>query len=538
MIVNYLIRQRERQFRNQIRGFRRALRDGYINKIRKLETSLVNLKLRIEPSFEERVVFGSTYLRTEVIIRQFLLQVYSGRLLQQKVFRSYGCNGKSVIYTMPKIWRVELNKHGLSFNIQLSSLSWALEIVSRYIHGVLIILKLIVCGFINAAFVTPKIAIKHVYLYDLHRRNIPHASTDIFGFDICSWYAGWAGRDLAVEMIAHDVVNAPTNRLGKLDVAYIPPPFAHLENLRQIRQFIVWAIQSLVIALFSMLYGRWWNSLILAEAARAAVVRFSDSERLAEDYLFHFSRSIYRPLWTYEAEARGSRITCYFYSTYEQPRLPNREESQLYEWGPSTWPLFLVWNEYQASKLKRELGANTTVKIVGEIYFSDLLETIPELPNKTIAVFDIQPHRITNVYGISTLYDYYYGYPKVHQLFLEDIAEAVRESGLTMTLKSKRFIARNGSKRYISQVSRLETNNDIIIVPSELSAVRLIQKCIGTISAPFTSTALYLHEQGYESVYYDPLGILSKDDPGAHGIQILISKTELYAWVKKLKHTE
>jgi polysaccharide biosynthesis PFTS motif protein len=538
MIINYLIRQRKRELRNQIRGFRRALRDGYINRIRKLETSLVNLKLRIKPSFEERVVFGSTYLRAEVIIRQFLLQVYSGRQLQQKVFMSYGCNGKSVIYTMPKIWRFELNKHGLSIYIQLSSLSWAFEIVSRYIHGTLIILKLIICGFINAAFLTPKIARKHVYLYDLHRRNIPHASSDILGFDICSWYAGWAGRNLSVEMIAHDVVNAPTNRLGKLDVAYISPPFAHLENFRQISKFIIWAIQSLVIALLSMLYGRWWNALILAEAARAAVVRFSDGERLAEDYLFHFSRSIYRPMWTYEAEAKNSRIICYFYSTYEQPRLSNREENQLYEWGPSTWPLFLVWDEYQASKLKRELGAKTTVKIVGQIYFGDDLETIPELPNKTIAVFDIQPHRITNVYGISTLYDYYYGYPKVHQLFLEDIAEAVRETGLTMTLKSKRFIATNGSKRYISQVRRLESNNNIIIAPSELAAARLIQKCIGAISAPFTSTALYLHEQGYDSVYYDPLGILSKDDPGAHGIRILVSKTELYAWVKKLKHAQ
>ena len=273
---------------------------------------------------------------------------------------------------------------------------------------------------------------------------------------------------------------------------------------------------------------------MLVEAARAEVVRLADSESLASDYLFHFSRSIYRPMWTYVAEAKGSRVACYFYSTYAQPKLHGKEEGQYFEWGPTTWPLFLVWDAYQADTLKRDLGQGTPVRIVGPIHFSDAIPIAPEIPVNAIAVFDIQPHRKSNTSGISTLYEYYYANPSMHKLFLEDIHATIRECGFSMVLKEKRYIAADGERRYGTQLQQLAGESDVTIAPPELAAPRLMQKCIGAISSPFTSTALYFQDQGYPSVYYDPLGVLEKDDPAAHGIQILTSRSELRTWAKTL----
>ena len=51
---------------------------------------------------------------------------------------------------------------------------------------------------------------------------------------------------------------------------------------------------------------------------------------------------------------------------------------------------------------------------------------------------------------------------------------------------------------------------------------------------PFTSTALIAAEEKKPSVYYDPLSLLCKGDPAAHGIKILQGKSELQEWFSNL----
>ena len=48
---------------------------------------------------------------------------------------------------------------------------------------------------------------------------------------------------------------------------------------------------------------------------------------------------------------------------------------------------------------------------------------------------------------------------------------------------------------------------------------------------PFTSTALIAKEMGKPTAYYDPLGLLQKDDRAAHGIDILSGMDELEGWL-------
>ena len=60
---------------------------------------------------------------------------------------------------------------------------------------------------------------------------------------------------------------------------------------------ILWAVVSLA--------WDWWRGI-----PRPTVMG-----ELAKEYLFTQQHSVYRPLWTYEAEAQGAEVTMYFYST-------------------------------------------------------------------------------------------------------------------------------------------------------------------------------------------------------------------------------
>ena len=68
----------------------------------------------------------------------------------------------------------------------------------------------------------------------------------------------------------------------------------------------------------------------------------------------------------------------------------------------------------------------------------------------------------------------------------------------------------------------------------DLSPIQVIENSIAVISMPFTSTALIARELGKPSVYYDPSGLLQKDDRAAHGIPILSGQKELKDWMSNL----
>jgi polysaccharide biosynthesis PFTS motif protein len=62
----------------------------------------------------------------------------------------------------------------------------------------------------------------------------------------------------------------------------------------------------------------------------------------------------------------------------------------------------------------------------------------------------------------------------------------------------------------------------------------IINNAKAVISMPFTSTALVGKHLGKPSIFYDPSGLVFKDDPAAHGIMIINNKADLVEWLSKL----
>jgi polysaccharide biosynthesis PFTS motif protein len=272
---------------------------------------------------------------------------------------------------------------------------------------------------------------------------------------------------------------------------------------------------------------------LIREGALAAAVRLQDPARLAVDYLFSNSGWIYRPLWTYEAEHVGARTLLYFYSTNCEAFKEERGYPEIiYGYRAMSWGRYLVWDEYQADFIRRCVGDDAGVSVVGPIWFQSSAAEIRSLGDRAIAVFDVQPHREALYRSLGIATEYYV--PRVACRFLEDIRAIVVECGGEMVLKRKREIGRSLHPRYRSVVQELGRANGFSAVDPEASALRVIEACAAVISMPFTSTALLGRALGKPSAFYDPFGIAQKDDRAAHGIEVLCGPDELRAWVARV----
>lgn len=148
-----------------------------------------------------------------------------------------------------------------------------------------------------------------------------------------------------------------------------------------------------------------------------------------------------------------------------------------------------------------------------------------------MAVFDVQPHRRATKFAFSTIGDLTPDNPRPENQFLVDIDGALQEHQVTFVHKRKRPIGRLIDKKYSALVRRLAKTDGVIAIDPSTSPIRVIEGCSAVISYPFTSTAILGREQGKPSIYYDPLGLIQKDDRGAHGIEVLSGIDELREWV-------
>jgi polysaccharide biosynthesis PFTS motif protein len=255
---------------------------------------------------------------------------------------------------------------------------------------------------------------------------------------------------------------------------------------------------------------------------------------LARNYMFHNSKWVYRPLWTYEAEKRASNIIFYFYSTNSEPFKTNcGYQKQFNHWDLMSWPEYLVWDGYQKDWLIRSLGrSDINIRIVGPIWFSSNNKKSTALPLNTIAVFDIPVRRDC----LNRSYAHFQNYwtPSIINQFLVDICHVFLDTKINIAYKQKRAIGDDIHKSYKKIINKIEINKEIIKIDPGSSAIDVISKSKYVISLPFTSTAIIGKNMGIESVYYDPTNTLQKDDRAAHGVPILSGIYELEQWATML----
>jgi polysaccharide biosynthesis PFTS motif protein len=367
--------------------------------------------------------------------------------------------------------------------------------------------------------------------------NLPKKFNHSKSYDVISWYLQWEKRASDVEMICHGVPNVINQVIDDVEIHSQSEPLPSIETIKSCVKYFYWCCFAILLTTFDCLRGRWWYAFLLNQAALSAQVRCLKKESLALDYLFHNSGPIYRPLWTYDAERLGSRIIFYFYSTNsEYFSLSRRAASIPYGWKAMSWPYYLVWDKGHENFIKKSVSMSYSMELVGPIWFNDS-KTIDTLDLKNmIAVFDVQPMRDSFYQVMGQPYEYYI--PDVANAFILNIQTLSLGKNLNIVLKRKRNVGNRLHPSYRKVIENISGQSNFYEIDAEISPWHVIANSRAVVSMPFTSTALIARHLGKPSVYYDPTGLLRKDDPAAHNIPVLSSLYELNNWLDMVQNLD
>lgn len=513
-----------------MRGYRVLKKSGRIGQITCVKQALTERSLGIQKKDFSFLVMGAGVVFSELIVRQYLLVLFGGLDLNRALLIASAHGSGKVVFPIPGEWRNVLIEHGFKVARIRSAFLWGCYIFYYLIYGVFKSCKVIVTGALSGTQAGDT-ATCYAYFDGLSTGNIPQPQKE--SHDVISWYENWQGRNTEIAVIRHGVSNSLPTITGTIPVCYQRNPFPPLSGFLPLSSYFFWALKACFIALYDVFFGRWWHALLLNQAALAAQVRYLPAFSIAREYLFHNSNWIWRPLWTYEAEQKGSSVLFYFYSTNCEgfkrsdgyPPIP-------FGWKTMNWSRYLVWDEYQADFVKRVVGEKSNISVVGEIWFSDTPKEALKLPEGSIAVFDVQPVRSS--YYVTLGLDFEYYTPLTALQFLEDVQVVLSEHNCLLALKRKRHIGKLADAQYRNYIDQLGRMNNFVAVDPDINASLLVRECKAVISMPYTSTALLGRNLGKPSIYYDPKGLLQKDDRAAHGIEIVQGREELARWLKDI----
>ena len=518
-----------------MRGYRYLKISGNIGNISAIKIILTNQSLEIKKEHFSELIYGHYGIKNaEIITRQYLLYRKGGFNLNKGILCAAGKRESFINYPMPKIWIEVLRRNKFKVARSFINISWSLEIFFYWCYGVYKII-MILCS-VKSKFKSNNrnhINKKYIYFEGLQKENLPQKNKKLK--NILTWYLQWDGVRKDIYSIRHNVKAVKTElNLGNQKLEYQSAVVPNLCGLGAKSNYLIWGVLASFFSLVDIFRGRWWHAFMLNQAAVMQQVHLTESENIAQEYFFHNSGMMYRPLWTYEAEIFGSKIIFYFYSTNCENFKQNKKEVTVnYGWQLLNWPIYLVWDEWQANFVRKAaLKKDAEIIICGPIWFEGEPYDASELSTKGIAVFDVTPHRYSRycTYGV----DIEYYIPDIVNMFCNDLSKVIGDNHYLMLWKKKREIGTLAHPSYRFNTNLILKKKHVLSIPAQISAFDVILSSIGVISLPFTSTALIARDLGKPSIYYDSSGLLDRDDEAAHGIPILQSKEEVSQWITTL----
>tara|TARA_B100000795_G_scaffold163265_1_gene122716 strand:- start:732 stop:2333 length:1602 start_codon:yes stop_codon:yes gene_type:complete len=516
IISKYIDRKQRSRLRLINKGYRQIKNEG----ISDLPLRLKNIlsKVKLDDSYLSKFLLRRNGFDVELSLRQYLTERVLSLSFNKSILYSIGSN-TLLRHPLPLEWRNALIEEGIEVDNFKSALLWRMFSLFYWAKGVLYGLKNILPLLKKQPYLG-----NYAYFSDLSDKCV---SNDINRKNILNWYLQWNITVEEIDSVCHSVNGVSNSKLARLEIVKTDGlPYLKGTNVFRYGVFVIYAsIYSFVYSIFQPV-----NGIFLAEILKTKRVDLASDNDLARDYLFHNSTPFYRPIWTYFAEERGSRILFYFYSTGHE----NFEMKGCYplqdSWHLISWPYYLVWDKFQMNFVKRFDQHKSIIEEVGFIWFSS--SGVFESNSKgAIAVFDVTPHRPTRYAYMGAYYEYYIF--DIANQFLIDIQFVLNCNNIVMAHKMKR-INKFAHKKYIRRVRRLNKKSYYIEVNPSMDATQVIQKTKACISMPFTSTALIAKLEGKPSVYYDPSGTVQKDSRAAHGIPVLSGIDELKGWIENI----
>lgn len=519
--------------RRVMRGYRHLRETERLDLIHQIKHEFENTSFADRSPPASEMFFRDATPIAEQVVKQYLMTRIVSLPFNRSVLASMVSPGRINIHILPVAWRAVLQKNGVPVSEFASMIAWWCSILAAWAYGVVRVYSLL---FKTCPRQGPAVADGlggSAYFDGLSIRNRPRK--DGPSNDIISWYASRTGRDGNVNSITHNVASMGPFSIDGLPVSYVNSALPRFTRWSQTGRYLAWSVGATLRSFAGLFIGRWWHALMLFEAGKATVANYQKQHRLAREYWFHNSGHIYRPLWTYAAETKGSQINLYCYATnFSDFKRPEGYPLQSGNWSLMTWTRYTVWDSYQKAFIERAVGSDAKIEIAGEIPFADSDESLPDIPSGSVGVFDVQPVRPSFYQVLGQRLEYYV--PKNSIAFLADIEAACQKCDLKMVLKRKREIGKLAHPDYSGLIKKMTGNStSLIAINPDIAAHRVIEAADMVISMPFTSTAMIGRKLGKPSCFYDAHGLIELDDRAAHGIPVIRGREALIEWVRSHK---
>jgi polysaccharide biosynthesis PFTS motif protein len=530
-----------RRIANVMRGYRILKLKGQLDLVPCLKSKLIDYSFLGVSKHASTRIFGNATSNAELHIRQYLISRLANHNLNGAILYAIGSQGK-VVYPLPKPWQKILSEDsGVEVNAFLCSLLWFLLVFTfipiAFLRAVYLLFIFCLSFFTCNSFEPDE---KYIYFVSLSPGNFPgELNQNSFKHSILDWYIQWQGKANSIQTIFHDVLSVDPCSLKGIRIKPVKDMFHLLIGPESFFQFCAWLFILVIWEMpLHLVRGHWWNILALPQSIDAAIFRFSPSKYLACEYWFHNSAYLRRPLWTYEATFKGSKLLHYFYSTNcESFKRSTGLRVQTGGWKLMNWPVHLVWDDYQKHFIQRLAESYSKIIVAGPIWFqpdrsgANCNDCLTET-HQAISVFDVQPYRDSIYQMLDEPFRYYI--PEISIQFINDILSVAEHFGASVFHKRKRNIGNRIHPSYEKAISRLSQQKRFVSLDPDFSSINIIQNSSLVISMPFTSTAILGRSFNKPSVYYDPSGLIQKDDRAAHGIEVLCGEGELKNWLERL----
>ena len=511
------------------KGYEILKQEGRLNLLSEIRSDLLNTDFNFNNG--NKLFFGEEYLRSNFLCKQFLFSNLITIEFNKAILASV-YNRKPIFYPIPPLWQGVLINNGVYISKFWCNIAWLTFVSEHLISGLLHIVRTVIysiklMGASEVAFSKP-----HSYFFNLSQSSLFLDENNFNSRNVLSWYMTLKGNQDFILM--HQVNSLCSDfSFNNYVVSYNSHFLAPITSFKGLFNYFFWGIKSTSFAFFNLLIGKWLFPLFLSESALLAHVNFIDKNLLAKDFLFNNSSAFYRPLWSYLAEKRGSVILFYFYSipTFDNVIYMEKQKELIINNILLSWSTYFVWNDNYGDYLRKFIGDMPNIISSGPILLSDSLVEFNVPKNKSISVFDIQPFR-NDFFRFLGLAEEYYT-PDIAIRFLSDIKTVLSEFGLILVHKRKRDVPKLVHPTYNIFLEEQKEDGFISIQP-EISALKVIEKSIAVISMPFTSTAFLGTWKNKPSIYYDPTGLVSKNNPSSNDIPVINGIEELRIWVKNI----
>ena len=325
-------------------GYNKLLKENNLDYLLKLSNRLAHQQVNVKNN-----AFNLDKKDLEKCVTQFLIQrtLFTG--FNQRILEALGRKNNELKIALPKQWLVYLEEEeGFKANTFSNKIRWYGFVLFWFLGGgykTCISLFQAIKHIVYPSS-TPK---PYVYFDNLSSKNIPTNSKQETK-TIIDWYIKYGDDDY--NELNHQVKSPKITLKGK-DVVSVQLPIKIKLSIVEWLFLLTNSIYFTLKSFFYYLMGDFTHAILLKEYPLLYLAQKSKKKDLAKKYLFHNS-TIFRPLWTYEAEKKDAEIIFYYYSTGNS--VLKFDKGYHREYGNlkfMSWSKFYVWNTHQKNFVKR-----------------------------------------------------------------------------------------------------------------------------------------------------------------------------------------